>query len=193
MFTHAHAHAYARMHRDRSNRRASTSLSYPFTDKEMMPNGSNLPKAIPPSSGGIYPISVNSKAHVFFHCASHFLTQHHRATNLWKLTLWFIDLTCDFMARGVIFPVCGFVCCEVFCPLAEDPSSPGGPLTVPTLPFRISAAADAAHSSRSVPQLRARSLQHCPSPALDVHCREIQETHSADLSLPGSSELHQDP
>lgn len=36
-------------------------------------------------------------------CANHFLTQHHRTTNLWKLTLWFIDLTCDFMARVLFF------------------------------------------------------------------------------------------
>ena len=39
---------------------------------------------------------------MFFPLCRHCCMQHHRATNLWKLTLCFIDLTCDFMA-GVLF------------------------------------------------------------------------------------------
>lgn len=33
-----------------------------------------------------------------------------------------------FYCKRVTFPLCGFVCFEVFCPLAEDPASPGGPV-----------------------------------------------------------------
>lgn len=138
------AHARACMHRDISNHKASTSLSYPFTDKEMMPNLSNFPKAIPPSSGRIYPISVDSKAHVLSIMPSllHATPQSYKPMEINLVFYWF-DLW--FHGRSVIFPLCVFVCCEVFCPLAEDPSSPGVPASVPTLCFLISAEADAAH------------------------------------------------
>lgn len=51
----------------------------------------------------------------------------------YRFDLWFHD-------RSIIFPPCSFVCFEVLCPLAEDPSSPGAKLTAPALLlFNISA------------------------------------------------------
>lgn len=62
-----------------------------------------------------------SPTHVYIH------KLHRRDINLWKLTLGVLfDLW--FHCKSVIFPLCGFVHFEVFCPLAEDPSSPEAPV-----------------------------------------------------------------
>lgn len=133
-------------------------------------------KAILLWSGSIYSVSVDS-----FHY--HHITSscNPPVIQTVEMTLVFIDLTCDCLAR-VLFLLCGFVCFELFCPLAEDPSSPEGSVDSANSGAFLHLSSNRCWlTSLSAPALRVRSLGHCFSSVLVFHCREMQENHPADI------------
>lgn len=121
---------------------------------------SNFPTAIPLWTGGVYSIICWLLSPCCFHDITSLPPETPWTCRPLEVNLLFYWLDLWFHGRSIIFPLCGLVCFEVLCALAED-----HPALVAHLQHQLCCISPSQLQMLPInlaqcPALRARSLQH---------------------------------